>query len=67
MMENPPQRIFAGLTWGAGAQGPQASVTSRTKQLEHSLIISWINLLSRVSTSYSEGGGGVKGQVSGYW
>jgi hypothetical protein len=45
---------------GAGAQGPQASVTSRTKQLEHSLIISWINLLSRVVRKYREGGARVK-------
>ena len=36
---------------GAGAQGPQASVTSRIEQLEHSLFISWINLLSRVALS----------------
>lgn len=54
-----------GLGWtylGAGAQGPQASVTSRTKQLEHSLFISWINLLSRVSKSYRQAGRGVKGE-----
>jgi hypothetical protein len=38
---------------GAGAQRPQASVTSRKKQLEHSLFISWINLLSRVCKSLS--------------
>src|ERR1035438_10518156 len=48
---------------GAGAQGPQASVTSRTKQLEHSLFISWINLLSRVSKSYRQCGWCVKGGV----
>jgi hypothetical protein len=48
---------------GAGAQGPQASVTSRTKQLEHSLIISWINLLSRVCRGYREAEAEVKRQL----
>jgi len=59
-----PEPWWRTLHWsylGAGAQGPQASVTSRTKQLEHSLFISWINLLSRVSKSYRESRGGVKG------
>src|ERR1019366_6572486 len=65
-----PEPWWRTLHWsylGAGAQGPQASITSRTKQLEHSLFISWINLLSRVSKSYREGGGGVKGEVSEGW